>query len=104
MMVLYTFTQQMLLQMAQISLNGFSDVSVGNSVSVAVLVQNGAAPKYISGVQVDGTGTGVTVKWSGGSLPTGGNTSNTDIYVFSVIKTSSSPTYNIFASQTQFGG
>jgi hypothetical protein len=87
-----------------ISLNGFSDVSVGNSVSVAVLVQNGADPKYISDVQIDNTGTGVTVKWSGGSSPTGGNTSNTDVYVFSVIKTSSSPTYNIFASQTQFGG
>ena len=87
-----------------ISLNGFSDISVGNSVSVAVLVQNGAAPKYISGVQVDGTETGVTVRWSWGSSPTGGNTSNTDVYVFSVIKTSSSPTYNIFASQTQFGG
>lgn len=87
-----------------VSLSGFADIGVGNSVAMAVLVTNNTEPKYISTVQIDGTGTGVTVLWSGGSAPTGGNSSNTDIYSFSVIKTAATPTYTVFASQTQFGG
>ena len=85
-----------------INLTGFTGVPVGNSVGMAVIVTNNTAPKYIQTVQVDGTTSGVTIKWSGGSAPTSGATSNTDVYSFSVVKTAAS-TYTIFGSKTQFG-
>ena len=85
------------------NLTGFSDIPSGNSVSMAVLVQNGSSPKYISAVQIDGTQTNVTIKWQGGSAPTGAATSNVDVYSFSVIKTAAPSTYTIFASKVQYG-
>ena len=87
---------------ATVNLQGFTNVAIGNSTSMAVLVTNGAAPKYVSAVQVDGTVANVTTKWAGGAAPTSGNASNVDIYSFSVIKTATL-TYSIFASQNQFG-
>lgn len=86
-----------------VDLQGFSSLGTGNAQTIAILVTNNTAPKYISTVIVDGTGTGVTTKWSGGTTPSSGNASNIDTYVFNVIKTGAS-TYTVLASQTQFGG
>ena len=35
-------------------------------------------------------------------VPIGGTSANTDIYSFSIIKTSATPTYNVFASVQSF--
>lgn len=86
-----------------VNLQGFETFAAGNSVSMVVMVQNGATPYYISGVLVDGTSANVTVRWAGGSGPTGGNASNVDSYSFSVVKTAAL-TYSVYAQQTKFGG
>jgi hypothetical protein len=72
---------------------------VGNTASFVIINPNGSAAKYINVYQVDGNAT--TVKWAGGA-PIGGTSANTDIYSFSIIKTSATPTYNVFASVQSF--
>jgi hypothetical protein len=74
-------------------------MAVGNVATYAVMVSNNTAPKYISNVQIDGVS--VTPKWSGGS-PTTGTSANTDMYTFSIFKTSATPTYNVFAQVSSF--
>ena len=76
-------------------------MSTGQSVTVAFLVTNGATAYYNTTVQVDGTTSGVTTRWQGGTAPTAGNASSVDIYVYTVIKTASA-TFSVFASQTRF--
>ena len=76
-------------------------MSTGQSVTVAFLVTNGATAYYNTTVQVDGTTSGVTTRWQGGTAPTAGNASSVDIYVYTVIKTGSA-TFSVFASQTRF--
>ena len=50
----------------------------------------------------DGTATGVTVIWQGGTAPSAGNASGTDVYTYSIIKTAATPTYTVLASQVQY--
>lgn len=88
---------------ANVNITGFANEPAGNSVSLTVLITNGAAAKYVEGVLIDGTDSGVTVKWEGGLVPSGGNSNNVDAYSFSIITTSTN-NYTVFANQTQFGG
>jgi hypothetical protein len=74
-------------------------LAVGESVSVAMLITNGASPFYASAYQVDGSA--VTPKWIGGVAPSAGNASGIDSYSFTIIKTASA-TYTVLASQTQY--
>jgi hypothetical protein len=76
-----------------------SSLVVGDSVTVAFAVTNGATAYYPTAFQVDGSA--VTPKWQGGSAPSSGNASSVDVYVFTVVKTASA-TFTVFASQTQF--
>lgn len=76
-------------------------LSTGQSVTVAFLVTQGSTAYFNSSVQVDGTTSGVTTRWQGGSAPTGGNASSVDIYSYTIIKTANA-TFSVFASQTQF--
>ena len=80
---------------ATINFTGLGSLPVGNLASYVVMVPNSSAAKYISTYQIDGSAT--TVKWAGG-VPTGGTSANTDIYSFNIVKTSATPTYNVFAS------
>jgi len=72
---------------------------VGDSVTVAFAVTNGATAYYPSAFQVDGSA--VTPKWQGGTAPAAGNASSVDVYVFTVVKTASA-TFTVFGSQTKF--
>jgi len=74
-------------------------LAVGNVATYAVMVSNNTSPKYISNVQIDGVT--VTPRWSGGT-PTSGTSANTDMYTFSIFKTSATPTYNVFAQVSSF--
>ena len=76
-------------------------MSTGQSVTVAFLVTQGSTAYYNSALQVDGTTSGVTTYWQGGSAPTKGNATGIDVYTYTVIKTASA-TYTVLASQTQF--
>jgi hypothetical protein len=69
------------------------------SLTIAVLLPNGATPYYVSTVQVDSST--VTPKWSGGSAPTAGNANSTDVYSFTIIKISDA-TFEILASIQQY--
>lgn len=76
-----------------------SVMSVGNTITSAVIVTNGATAYYPTVYQVDGAA--VTPKWQGGTAPTGGNASSVDTYVFTIVKTASA-TFTVLASQTKF--
>ena len=82
-----------------VNFTGLAGMPVGNTASFTIINPNSSTAKYISAYQVDGSAT--TVKWAGGA-PLGGSSANTDIYSFSVIKTSATPTYNVFASVQNF--
>ena len=75
-------------------------MSTGQSLTAAFLVTQGATAYYNSVVQVDGTTSGVTMRWLGGA-PTAGNASGIDSYRYLIIKTGSA-TFTILASVTQF--
>jgi hypothetical protein len=82
-----------------VNFTGLAGMPVGNTASFTIINPNSSTPKYISAYQIDGSAT--TVKWAGGA-PLGGASANTDIYSFSIIKTSATPTYNVFASVQNF--
>ena len=74
-------------------------LNTGESATVALLVKNDNTTYYNNVIQVDGTT--VTAIWQGGTAPTGGNASSTDVYTYTAIKTAAS-TYTVLAAQTQF--
>ena len=88
-----------------INLRGNSSTSLnaamntGEVVTVAYMNVNGNTTYYNAVTQVDGTT--VTAIWQGGTAPTTGNASSTDVYVYTALKTAAS-TFTVFASQTQF--
>ena len=84
---------------ATINFTGLSSMTVGNVASYVFMVTNNTAPKYVSNVQIDGTE--IIPRWSGGA-PTTGTSANTDIYSFNIVKTSATPTYNVFAQVSSF--
>jgi len=75
-------------------------LSTGQSVSVTFLVTQGATPYYNTAITIDGAS--YSPVWQGGIAPTAGNASGIDAYTYAIIKTSSSPTYTVLASLTQF--
>lgn len=76
-------------------------MATGESISVTFLVTQGSTAYYNSSVQIDGTTSGVTTEWQGGTAPTSGNASSVDSYTYVIIKTASA-TYLVLASQTRF--
>ena len=77
-------------------------LATGESATVALITKQGNTTFYNTSVlTVDGTSTGVTVVYQGGSAPTAGNASSNDVYTYTAIKTAAS-TYTILAAQTQF--
>lgn len=75
-------------------------LATGQSMTVAFLVTQGSTAYYNNSIQIDGTTSGVTVRWLGGA-PTAGNASGIDSYRYLIIKTGSA-TYTVLASVTQF--
>ncbi len=88
---------------ANISLNFYAESGIGlnssmnnySSVTVSVLVPNGATPYYVNSILVDGSAP--TVKWSGGTAPTAGNANSTDAYSFTIMKTANA-TFTVLAA------
>jgi hypothetical protein len=75
--------------------------STGDCNTYVLLVTQGSTAYYCTSVQIDGTTSGVTTKWQGGTAPTAGFASGIDAYSFTVIKTAAS-TYTVLAALTQF--
>jgi hypothetical protein len=79
-----------------------STLDADKCITSVVLVKNTTA-RSISAIQVDGTTSGVTTRWFGGSTPSG-NANATDIYTITILKTASAtPNYEVYASQSKFG-
>ena len=77
-----------------------SMMAVGQSITLTLMVTQGATAYYASAHQIDGNS--VTPKWQGGTAPTAGNASGIDIYTYVIIKTAATPTYTVLAAQTKF--
>jgi hypothetical protein len=68
---------------------------------MSILSTNGGTAYYPTSVQINGTTSGVTTKWQGGTAPTSGNANSIDVYTYTIIKTASA-TFTVLASQTKF--
>ena len=77
-----------------------SILATGDAITIVFLNTNGATAYYPTAYQIDGVA--VTPKWQNGNAPTAGNASSIDAYSLTVIKTASTPTYTVLASQTKF--
>ena len=73
-------------------------LSTGQAITVAVFAAIGTTGYYNNIFQVDGVT--VTPKWQN-SAPVAGNTSSTDAYTYTIVKTGSAA-YTVFASLTKF--
>lgn len=89
-----------------VNLRGNSTVAVdtllrtGQSITVSLLVTNGASPYKANVVQVDGVTQ--VAKWAGGSEPINGNSFAVDLYSYTIIKTGTA-TFTVLASQQRYG-
>ena len=79
-----------------------SVLNTGDVLTLVHMVAQGSTAYYNSAYHIDGTATGVTVIWQGGTAPSAGNASGTDVYTYSIIKTAATPTYTVLASQVQY--
>ena len=81
-------------------------VSTGESLTIAMLVTNGATAFYQTAMQIDGTAVTSVTKWQGGTAPSSGNASSVDIYSITAIKVANTSTvasaFTVFAAQTKF--
>ena len=80
------------------SVNLNTMMSVGETVSVTVIVTQSTTSGYVSNIQIDGAN--VTESWIGGSAPTDGSSSGIDIYTFNIIKTANA-TFTTIANQNK---
>jgi hypothetical protein len=73
-----------------------SIMATGQAITFSLLITNTTA-YYPNAYQIDGTTSGVTVKWSGGTAPSAGNASSVDVYQFTILKTASA-TWTVLAA------
>lgn len=74
-------------------------MAVGESITVTFEHPNGATPYYATAYTIDSNA--VTPKWLGGTAPTAGNASATDVYMLQIRKTAAA-TFTCLASQSKF--
>jgi len=75
-----------------------SIMTIGNTISAAVMVTNTGSPYYINAFEVDGSS--VTPKYQGGTAFSAGNANSIDVYTFSIIKTADT-TFTMLVAQTK---
>ena len=68
------------------------------SVFTLYSAQNNAS-YYMTDFQIDGSS--ITEKWNGGSAPSAGTASGTDVYTFNIMKTADA-TFTVFATFSNF--
>ncbi len=74
-------------------------MAIGESITVTFESPNGATPYYATAYTVDSNA--VTPKWLGGTAPSAGNASATDVYMLQIRKTAAA-TFTCLASQSKF--
>lgn len=75
-------------------------MATGQSMTVTLVLQNGATAYYPTSITVDGSAPTV-LRWSGGTAPTAGSANAWDVYTFTLIKLGS-PNWLVLASVTKF--
>jgi hypothetical protein len=75
-----------------------SALAVGDAITLVWLNTNGTTAYYPNVIQIDGSA--VTPKVP--AAISAGNASSIDAYVFTIIKTASTPTYTVLETQTKF--
>ena len=75
-------------------------MNTGESLTFTIIQATNSTSAYVPALQIDGTTSGVSMYWVGGSAPSDGGSSGVDIYTFNVIKTGSSA-YVVVANQTK---
>lgn len=73
-----------------------SMLAINDPITVSFINTNGGTPFIPNAFTIDGVA--VTPKWSGGAAPAAGNASALDVYQFTIIKTSATPTYTVLAA------
>lgn len=81
-----------------VSLN--SVMAIGQAVTVVFLANQSTTAYFSGNVRVDGTT--YTPAWQGGTAPTSGTTSGTDLYSYTIVKTNEF-SFIVFASRTAYG-
>jgi hypothetical protein len=76
-----------------------SILAIGQSVTIALIVTNGATAYYPNALTIDGFA--FTPKWQSGFAPTAGDASSINIYTYAIVKTASA-VFTVFASQTKY--
>jgi hypothetical protein len=76
-----------------------SVLAIGQSVTMVLLVTNGATAYYANVIQIDGVT--ITPKWQFGLAPTGGSASSIDSYTFAIVKTANA-TYTVLGSVMKY--
>jgi hypothetical protein len=76
-----------------------SIMAIGQSVTVVLIANMGASAFINNGVRVDGTL--YTPAWVGGTAPSSGTASGTDLYSYTIVKTNEL-SFIVFASRTAF--
>jgi hypothetical protein len=74
-------------------------MSIGESITVTFESPNGSTAYYATGYTIDGNV--VTPKWLGGTAPSAGNVSATDLYMLQIRKTANA-TFTCLASLSKF--
>jgi hypothetical protein len=74
-------------------------MAIGQTMTIAFMVTQGATPYYNSAVTIDGNA--VTPKWQNGLAPTAGFASSIDTYTYTITKTANA-TFTVLATQTKF--
>ena len=77
-----------------------TSMATGDTMAVT-LINTAAAAGYSPRIKIDGVYTGITTHWSGGSAPTEGSSSGSDVYAYQIVKTGDAA-YRVFASFTNF--
>jgi hypothetical protein len=79
-------------------------MSVGQSLTIALLVTQGSPAYYQSGLQIDSSS--ITPKWQGGSAPSSGNANSIDSYSASILKVANTSTvssaFTVLMAQNRF--
>ena len=63
-----------------------TDLAVGQAINVTAITAVNATSAYVNRISLDGSLTGITTSWVGGSAPTEGGGSGVDTYSFNILK------------------
>ena len=74
-------------------------MNVGQTAVLTVYSVSSNASYYLTDFQIDGSS--ITEKWNGGSAPSAGTGSGTDVYTFNIMKTADA-TFTVFANFSNF--